>query len=204
MMVEHQLIRRGISDEKVLAAFRKVKRHNFVPPSFKEAAYADHPLPIGYGQTISQPYMVAIMTQVLQLKGGEKVLEIGTGSGYQAAVLAEISGEVYTVEKEKHLLEHAEKVLKEEGYKNVHFNCSDGTRGGQEESPFNGIIVTAAAPFVPDAFKEQLADGGRLVIPVGTIFSQMLVVVERRGEEFVQEDVCGCVFVPLVGEHGWK
>jgi len=204
LMVEHQLIRRGIGDEKVLAAFGKVQRHNFVPPAFKEAAYADHPLPIGFGQTISQPYMVAIMTEALGLKGGEKVLEVGTGSGYQAAILAEICGEVYTVEKDERLLEHAKKIISQEGYRNVRFNCDDGTKGWKEKGPFDGIIVTAAAPFVPDTLKEQLADGGRLVIPVGTMFGQMLVVVTKKGDAFTREDVCGCVFVPLVGEHGWK
>ena len=202
-MVEDQLARRGIGDGKVLEVFRKVPRHHFVPATFREASYADHPLPIGRGQTISQPYIVALMTESLRLKGAEKVLEIGTGSGYQAAILAELCEEIYTIEREEPLLEEAKKVLSQEGYKNIKFICGDGTKGLKEEAPFDGIIVTAAAPFVPEALKDQLADGGRIVIPVGSIYSQVLVAVEKNGESFTREDICGCVFVPLIGEDGW-
>ena len=203
-MVDAQLVRRGIRDPRVLEAFAKVARHHFVPSSFQADAYGDHPLPIGQGQTISQPYIVALMTESLRLKGGEELLEVGTGSGYQAAILAEICSRVYTVERQEHLLEQARKLLLKEGYDNIDFLCGDGTRGWKEEAPFDGIIVTAASPDVPQPLKEQLADGGRLVIPVGPQYTQMLVLIRREGDEFRQTDVCGCVFVPLLGEHGWR
>ncbi len=202
-MVEAQLVPRGISDPRVVRAFLDVPRHHFVPAPYAASSYADNPLPIGAGQTISQPYMVAIMTERLRLKGDEKVLEIGTGSGYQAAILAEMCVQVCTVERERSLLDRAKKTLEKEGYKNIAYKCGDGTKGWEEEAPFDGIIVTAAAPHVPEPLKEQLADGGRLVIPVGPRFSQMLMVITRHGMEFAQENICGCVFVPLVGEHGW-
>ena len=203
-MVDEQLIPRGISDPKVLSAFGKVPREHFVPDEFNVSSYADSPLPIGSGQTISQPYIVAVMTEALGLKGGEKVLEVGTGSGYQAAILAEIANEVYTIEREKPLLDRAEEVLRKEGYKNIKFVCGDGTVGLEEAAPFDGILVTAAAPYVPDALKDQLSDGARLVIPVGELYSQMLVSIERKGDDFIQDNICGCVFVPLIGEDGWK
>jgi protein-L-isoaspartate(D-aspartate) O-methyltransferase len=203
-MVDEQLIPRGISDPAVLEAFKKVPRHHFVPAPYTVASYADNPLPVGCGQTISQPYIVAVMTEYLKLSGNEKVLEIGTGSGYQAAILAEICSKVYTIEKEEKLLERAKKVLSEEGYDNIVFRCGDGTEGWKEEAPFDGIIVTAAAPDVPEPLKEQLADGGRLVIPVGTLYSQMLVALEKKGEEYTQENICGCIFVPLIGKYGWQ
>lgn len=195
---------RGITDPGVLKAFLGVKRHSFVPPVFREEAYVDRPLPIGEAQTISQPYMVALMTECLGLSGGERVLEIGTGSGYQAAVLAELCGMVYTIEAREELLERAKHVLSDEGYTNIRFLLGDGTRGWPEESPFDRIIVTAAAPHIPVALKEQLCEKGRLVIPVGDRYSQMLTVVEKKGGIFTEESVCGCVFVPLVGEDGWK
>jgi len=203
-MIKQQLLPRGIGDHKVLKAFGDVERHCFVPPVSLADAYEDYPLSIGYGQTISQPYIVALMTQSLQLKGGEKVLEIGTGSGYQAAILAELCDQVYTVEREENLFTQAEKTLLEQGYKNIKFRCGDGTKGWEEEAPFEGIIVTAGAPSVPQALKEQLAEGGRLVIPVGTMYGQMLKVIEKKGNNFCQEDICGCVFVPLIGEDGWQ
>ena len=202
-MVDEQLIPRGISDARVLDAFRKVPRHHFVPVPYNVGSYGDHPLPIGSGQTISQPYIVALMTEALGLKGGERVLEVGTGSGYQAAILAELCGEAYTIEREKGLLEKSQKVLAKEGYDNIFFKCGDGTEGWLEEAPFDGIIITAAAPDVPEPLKEQLADGGRIVIPVGTLYSQMLVAVQKKGDEFSQENLCGCVFVPLIGRYGW-
>jgi len=202
-MIDEQLIPRRISDPRVLKAFMDVQRHRFIPSSLETDAYRDHPLPIGYGQTISQPYIVALMTESLRLKGGEKVLEVGTGSGYQAAILAEICSRVCTIEREEHLLERAKKVLLEEGYDNIEFICGDGTKGFLREAPFAAIIVTAAAPSVPEALKRQLADGGRLVIPVGERYGQMLVSIERKGDNFIREDVCGCVFVPLIGEDAW-
>lgn len=203
-MVEDQLRRRGISSPRVLEAMAKVLRHLFVPGSYQAAAYEDRPLPIGEGQTISQPYMVAVMTQSLDLGGGERVLEIGTGSGYQAAILAELSQKVYTVERIAALLERAKKALQEMGYQNISFRMGDGTKGWPEEAPFDGIIVTAGAPEMPDTLKSQLADGGRLVIPTGPRFSQTLYKVTRKGEKFIEEDITGCVFVPLVGDFGWK
>lgn len=203
-MVSEQLIPRGIVAPKVLAAFRSVKRHRYVPAPFEAFSYADRPLSIGNGQTISQPYMVALMTQCLALEGGEKVLEVGTGSGYQAAILAEICREVHTVEKDAELCERARKILAQEGYGNIKFACRDGTKGWAEHAPFQGIVVTAASPRVPESLKAQLDDGGRLVIPVGDIYSQTLIVITRRGSDFLREEICGCVFVPLVGEEGWR
>ena len=203
-MVETQLKRRGIKDPLVLEAMGKVPRHEFVPSESLSSAYYDGPLPIGCGQTISQPYMVAAMTEALGLKGDEKVLEIGTGSGYQAAVLAEIAGEVYTIERHAALANRAETILKEFGYSNVHVSVSDGTVGLADKAPFDGIIVTAGAPHIPESLKEQLADGGRLVIPGGGRFMQSLMKVTRHGDTCRQEDLFGCVFVPLVGEEGWR
>lgn len=203
-MVESQLALRGIADARVLKSFMKVPRHRFVIAPFDADPYADHPLPIGYGQTISQPYIVALMTECLHLEGAERVLEVGTGSGYQAAILAELCKEVYTVERDQRLLDGAKKVLDEEGYKNIKFALGDGTKGWKDESPFDGIIVTAASPTVPESLKDQIADGGRLVIPVGSRYSQMLMVIEREGDRFLEKNICGCVFVPLVGKEGWQ
>jgi protein-L-isoaspartate(D-aspartate) O-methyltransferase len=202
-MVDEQLIPRGINDPRVLEAFMSVPRHVFVPGPFDVSFYADRPLPIGEGQTISQPYMVALMTECLRLEGDEKVLEIGTGSGYQAAILAKLCVHVCTIEREKRLLDRAQKILQEEGYDNIEFKCGDGTVGWEEEGPYDGIIVTAGAPHIPEALKQQLAEGGRLVIPVGGQYGQMLVVVTRRDKDFTQDSVCGCIFVPLIGEDGW-
>jgi protein-L-isoaspartate(D-aspartate) O-methyltransferase len=203
-MVEDQLRRRGISDPRVLEAMEKVPRHLFVPEDYQASAYDDRPLPIGEGQTISQPYMVAIMTQSLELKGRERVLEIGTGSGYQAAVLAELARELFTVERIPGLTPRAEKLLRDQGYKNIFFRTGDGSRGWPEEAPFDGIIVTAAAPEIPPTFKSQLAEGGRLVIPTGPRFTQTLYKLIRQGDRFREEEVTGCVFVPLVGDYGWE
>jgi len=202
-MVEEQLIPRGIHDTRVLEAFRSVERHKFVPAELEEGAYADHPLPIGGGQTISQPYIVALMTQSLRLKGNEKVLEIGTGSGYQAAILARLSKEVYTVERMSVLAERTQRLLKGLGYDNVFIRVADGTKGWKEHAPYDGIIVTAAAPKLPQAYTEQLKVGGRLVIPVGSRFSQRLTIAENTKSGIITSEICGCVFVPLIGENGW-
>ncbi|MDD5556250.1 MAG: protein-L-isoaspartate(D-aspartate) O-methyltransferase [bacterium] len=203
-MVERQLEPRGINDPRVLAAFRTVPRHRFLPPDMAHAAYADHPLPIGEGQTISQPYMVALMTQCMEVRPGDRVLEIGTGSGYQAAILAELGAEVYTIERIASLSERSGELLDALGYGTVRLRVGDGTLGWPEAAPFDGIIVTAGAPRVPEPLVGQLAEGGRLVIPVGGGWSQDLIVVRKAGGRLTEEEVCGCVFVPLLGKHGWN
>jgi len=203
-MVERQLKRRGIRDPLILKAMGEVPRHDFVPPEARNNAYYDGPLQIGCAQTISQPYMVAVMTEALMLKGGEEVLEIGTGSGYQAAILAEICGEVYSVERHAFLAERAHKTLKNLNYRNIHVSVGDGTLGLAGKAPFDGIIVTAGAPHVPEHLKMQLAEGGRLVIPVGGQGMQSLLRITRKGDEYKQEDLLGCVFVPLIGVEGWR
>lgn len=203
-MVTEQLIPRGIRTERVLEAFRKVERHKFLPQKLRIVSYADNPLPIGEGQTISQPYMVAIMTEKLNLKGNEKVLEIGTGSGYQAAILAELSKEVYTVERFETLLDRARDTLGSLGYDNIETKVADGTFGWQEYAPYDAIIVTAGAPHIPKMLLSQLKDSGRLVIPVGGNLNQLLTVVQKKKNKLITEGVCGCVFVPLVGEEGWE
>jgi protein-L-isoaspartate(D-aspartate) O-methyltransferase len=202
-MVRRQIKGRRIQDELVLEAMRTVPRHRFVPAYVRGSAYRDAPLPIGEGQTISQPYVVAFMTEALQLSGGEKVLEIGTGSGYQAAVLALIAGEVISVERLPRLAEEARRTLAELGYDNVRVVVGDGTQGWPEEAPYDAIMVTAASPEVPAPLLQQLAEGGRLVAPVGPRHTQQLVRVRRDGEEFGREDLLGVAFVPLIGEHGW-
>lgn len=202
-MVEEQLIARGISNGKVLAAFRKVPRHEFVPDEFWESAYNDYPLPIGEAQTISQPYMVALMTESLGLEGGEKVLEVGTGSGYQLAILAEIAKEAYSVERFQDLAEHAKIILEKLAYRNIEIKVGDGTLGWEERAPYDGIIVTAGAPGIPESLIKQLKDKGRLVIPIGGGFGQVLTIVEKKGTSITTREVCGCVFVPLVGKEGW-
>jgi protein-L-isoaspartate(D-aspartate) O-methyltransferase len=203
-MVEMQLRRRGIRDERVLAAMAKIPRHLFVPSGAELESYEDRPLPIGEGQTISQPYMVAIMTQSLDLKGTEKILEIGTGSGYQTAILAELSRLVFTMERIPGLVQNSEKILRSLAYGNIRFQTGDGTKGWPEMAPFDGILVTAGAPEVPKALRRQLADGGRMVIPIGPRYSQTLLKISRGGDHFEEENETGCVFVPLVGEFGWK
>lgn len=203
-MVNCQLVSRGIKDERVLEAMRKVPRHLFVPEKLRESVYHDGPLSIGEGQTISQPYMVALMTECLDLKGSEKVLEIGTGSGYQTAILAELAEHVYTIERVPILLEKAQQVLRHLGYTTIKFKGGDGTYGWREESPFDGIIVTAAAPDISQVLVEQLNDGGVLVIPVGSRYSQSLYKVTKKGDKIEKEERTLCVFVPLIGEYGWK
>jgi protein-L-isoaspartate(D-aspartate) O-methyltransferase len=210
-MTEHQIKARGISDPLVLAAMAKVPRHLFISEKDRYVAYEDHPVSIGEGQTISQPYMVASMTQALLLRGGEKVLEIGTGSGYSTAVLAEIvfandpcrTGAVYSVERIESLSLSARALLEKLGYTGIKLFVGDGSIGLPEFAPFDAILVTAGAPAVPVSLKEQLADGGRLVAPVGDRVFQQLVRVTRTGEHWVEETLEGCTFVPLIGKEGW-
>jgi protein-L-isoaspartate(D-aspartate) O-methyltransferase len=203
-MVDEQIIARGIRDPKVIAAMRKVPRHRFVEEALQNQAYSDHPLPIGEKQTISQPFMVALMTEAMQLKGMEKVLEIGTGSGYQTAILAEIAFKVFSVERVRSLTIQARKLLYDLGYLNVEIKFSDGTLGWVEESPFDAIIVTAGSPGIPHPLVDQLVVGGRLVIPIGGPADQELVRITRTEEGTKREDLGGCRFVKLIGEHGWE
>ena len=203
-MVDLQLITRGIKDQRVLDAMREIPRHEFVPQNIKYAAYDDCALPIGEGQTISQPYMVAIMTECLRLKGGEKVLEIGTGSGYQAAILSKLAKKVYTVERIDPLAKRASDILKNLGYTNVEVTVGDGTLGYKAEAPYDGVIVTASCPNIPKPLVDQLSDGGRLVLPVGDRFSQVLTIATKHGEKITIEESIGCVFVPLIGKYGWQ
>ena len=203
-MVEEQLIPREIEDPRLLEAFQKVPRHKFVPQTDLANAYGDFPLSIGSGQTISQPYMVALMTQQLELSRKKIILEIGTGSGYQTAILAELAGMVYSIERISGLAEKAKQCLKELDYRNVAIKVGDGTLGWPEFSPYDGIIVTAAAPSVPQNLIEQLKVGGKLVIPIGETFTQVLTLITKHRNEIKTSEICGCVFVPLIGEYGWK
>lgn len=203
-MVTEQLLGRGIRDERVLAAFRKVPRHRFLPREHEAQAYADHPLPIGGGQTISQPYIVALMTELLALQGHERVLEIGTGSGYQTAILAELALEVFSVERLPELVSAAAARLEELGYLNVHVHCANGSLGWSEQSPYDGIVVTAGAPGVPEPLVKELAEGGRLVLPVGPPQGQVLVQAQKIHGEVRTREITSCVFVPLIGERGWS
>lgn len=200
-MVEKQIAARGIRDKRVLDAMAKVPRHLFVPPGEVDAAYDDTPLPIGYNQTISQPYIVALMTESLRLEPGDKVLEIGTGSGYQAAVLAELADSVFTMEIVEPLGLSARERLESLGYKNVKVRIGDGFKGWPEEAPFDAIIVTAAPETIPAALVSQLADGGRMVIPVGK-YLQDLMLVERRGGRVTKRSLASVRFVPMVGGGG--
>jgi len=202
-MVLTQLERRGIHDERVLNAMRKVKRHHFVEPAFRDRAYDDTPLPIDEGQTISQPYVVARMTGLLEIQPTDKVLEIGTGSGYQAAVLAELCHKVFSVERHMNLLQKARQALDEQGYANVVLKQGDGTIGWAEFAPFDKIIITAAAPKFPKTLFSQLKDGGLMVFPMGEKRTQDLVLVQRSGEEAMMKEVGQVAFVPLVGREGW-
>ncbi len=203
-MVDQQLRRRGIQDERVLRAMARVPRHRFVPDSFLDEAYDDHPLPIGDGQTISQPYIVAVMTEALELSSQEKVLEVGTGSGYQTAILAELAGGVFTVECSASLSEAARARLVELGYRNVTFIVGDGTLGLPEQAPFSRILLTGSVPHLPRAITSQLGEGGILVLPVGRREAQVLVRVRRRGKDLAREDLGACTFVPLIGAQGWS
>jgi len=203
-MVRDQLIPRGINDLRVLAAMRTVPRHLFVEEALWGEAYNDYPVPIGERQTISQPYIVALMTQALELKGQEKVLEIGTGSGYQTAILAELSKKVFSIERFRPLFQKARRIIDQLKYFNVMLKVNDGTQGWLEESPFDAIMVTAAAPDIPAPLLEQLALNGRMVIPVGDRYSQALKKIIKTEEGFQEEDLGGVRFVSLIGEHGWK
>jgi protein-L-isoaspartate(D-aspartate) O-methyltransferase len=203
-MVEEQMRDRDIRDPRVLEAMRAVPRHLFVPEDMRHLAYADAPLPIGHRQTISQPYIVALMTQLLGLQGGEIVLEVGTGSGYQAAVLAHIACQVYSLERISALAQRARRNLVQLGIHNVEVIECDGSRGLPEKAPFQAIIVTAATPRVPEPLKQQLSDGGRLVLPVGSRLGQMLERFTRRGDEFQREMLTPVSFVPLIGSFGWS
>lgn len=203
-MVDGQLAIRGISSPEVLRAFLKVQRHLFVPKGQQVHAYQDSPLPIGLGQTISQPYIAAYMTNLLHLEGTERVLEIGTGSGYQAAILGLLAAEVHTIERHPSLADRAERLLQKLGYDNVRVHAGDGTWGLPEFAPYQAIMVTAAAPDVPSPLLDQLGDGGRLVMPVGGRGGQVLRLYSREGADFHREDMVPVAFVPLIGEYGWE
>jgi protein-L-isoaspartate(D-aspartate) O-methyltransferase len=206
-MVDSQIRSRGVKDVRVLKAMEKIPRHLFVDEGLIEQAYNDNPLPIGERQTISQPYMVALMTEALELQRNEKVLELGTGSGYQTAILAELAERVFTIERIASLANRARKVLESLGYFNVVIRVGDGTYGWREEAPFDGILVSAGSPDIPRPLVEQLTVGGRLVIPVGSRFTQTLYRVTRLSEnveDVKKEDLGGCRFVNLIGEHGWR
>jgi protein-L-isoaspartate(D-aspartate) O-methyltransferase len=204
-MVERNIVARGVRDALVLEAMRKVPRELFLPNSLREFAYEDSPLPIGGEQTISQPYIVAFMTEALMLRGGEKVLEIGAGSGYAAAVLSEIAADVYTVERLGRLADKAAATLADLGYDNVHVLHGDGTRGWPEHAPYDAIVVAAGAPQVPKSLKQQLKVGGRLVIPVGADqrAQELVRVVHISTNQYRSEDIAGVRFVPLIGDEGW-
>jgi protein-L-isoaspartate(D-aspartate) O-methyltransferase len=203
-MVKEQIEARGVKNEKVLKAMIKVPRHLFIEEGLWPQAYGDFPLPIGDGQTISQPYIVALMTEALELRGSESVLEIGTGSGYQAAILAELAERIFSIERISSLGVKARKILDELGYANILIRVSDGTHGWEEEAPFGGIIVTAGAPEVPKPLCEQLEIGGKMVIPVGDEYSQNLLKIVRKETGYKKEDLGGVRFVKLIGDHGWK
>jgi len=209
-MVENQIKARGITDKCLLDAFRKVERHLFIPGNPDQFAYADGPLSIGEGQTISQPYIVALMLDMLKIKPEDIVLEIGTGSGYQTAIIAEITQAVYSIERIPSLAKNAEQLLKKLGYSNINIQQGDGTTGWKPENEsemditFDAIVVSAAAPYVPESLLAQLKDGGRLVLPCGNRYVQDLICVKKENGKIIKENFGGCQFVPLIGEQGWK
>lgn len=203
-MTRRQIAARGLRDPRLLAAFESVPRHLFVPEEYRQRSYADGPLPIGHEQTISQPYIVALMTHLLELTGRERVLEVGTGSGYQAAILSRLAAEVHTVEIVPELFAQAERTLRELGCANVHCHLADGSLGWTAAAPYDGILVTAAAPSAPQMLLDQLAAGGRLVLPVGGLGYQELEIWRKENEEFKRKSSLGVAFVPLRGEYGWK
>jgi protein-L-isoaspartate(D-aspartate) O-methyltransferase len=199
-MVEQQIEARGISDPATLAALRTVPRHEFLPMRLRSEAYADYPLPIGHGQTISQPFIVAFMTEAIRPQPGERILEIGAGSGYQAAILAQMGAEVYTIEIVEPLAEMARQTLERLGYKNAHVKHGDGFRGWPEHAPFDAIIVTCAPDKIPAPLVEQLRDGGRMIIPVGSGMNQELVLLRKKGDKIEKQSVLPVRFVPMTGE----
>ncbi len=203
-MVEEQLVRRGITDARVLEAMRKIPREKFVEKAFEDRAYGDHPLPIGEGQTISQPYMVALMTGLLELTGAEKVLEVGTGSGYQTAVLAELARRVCSIERIPSLAGRARATLEDLSYTNVWIRIANGSLGWPDEVPFDRILVTAAAPAAPPPLFDQLVEGGRMVLPIGNATAQTLTVIEKVNGVVRTREEAGCVFVKLIGKYGWE
>jgi protein-L-isoaspartate(D-aspartate) O-methyltransferase len=203
-MVEQQLRSRGIEDERVLQAFLDVPRHRFVESALRDGAYGDHALPIGQSQTISQPYMVALMTEALRTEPGDRILEIGTGSGYQAAILSRLVQTVFTVERISALAQRAQQALKDLGIGNVIQRMGDGSVGWSQYAPYDGIVVTAGAPRVPESLLGQLAVGGRLVVPIGSESGQVLHVIERGASGLLEEESCLCSFVPLIGKEGWQ
>ena len=203
-MVEEQILGRGIKDLSVMEVLSRVPRHLFVNSSLQHRAYGDCPLPIGENQTISQPYIVALMTQVLDLKGEERVLEIGTGSGYQTAVLAELASQIFTIERVKPLVKKTKELLEGLKYKNIVFKTFDGTYGWRDQSPFDAILISAATPSIPKSLIEQLADKGRLVAPVGERESQDLVVLNKNGNRVMERKIGSCKFVPLIGKFAWS
>jgi protein-L-isoaspartate(D-aspartate) O-methyltransferase len=203
-MVQEQLVQRGITDKRVIQAMRKVPRHLFVEEALQDRAYEDYPLPIGEGQTISQPYMVGLMTQTLKVDPEDRILEIGTGSGYQAAVLANLAYEVFSIERIPSLASRAWKILDHLKCYNVRIKVGDGTLGWKEYAPYNGIIVTAGSPVTPEPLLQQLAEAGRLVIPVGDRLSQKLKLYTKRSDAIDVQDICECTFVKLLGKYGWE
>jgi protein-L-isoaspartate(D-aspartate) O-methyltransferase len=203
-MTNQQIEARGIKNKRVLSVFKEIPRELFISDQYQDSAYGDYPLPIGSGQTISQPYMVALMTEKLSLKETDIVLEVGTGSGYQAAILAKLCRQVYSVERFPLLAEKAKLVLSNLNIGNVEIKTGDGTLGWQEHAPYDAIIVTASAPQIPKPLVDQLKEGGRLVAPVGSLGSQSLVRATKRRKKLEEEHICGCVFVPLVGKFGWR
>ena len=203
-MVKEQIIARKVKDKRVIEAMKKVPRHVFVDKIYYHQAYNDYPLPVGHGQTISQPYMVAVMTELLELKGEEKVLEIGTGSGYQTAILSLLCSKVYTMERISELTQKARSRLDHLGFRNVGFMVGDGSIGWRDYAPYDGIMVTAGAPDIPNSLIEQLAENGRLVIPVGNEHYQVLNVVRKRKGSIYRKEHFECTFVPLLGKEGWK
>lgn len=203
-MVTEQIISRGVHDERVLEALRRVPRHLFVPDEYANIAYSDSPLPIGHGQTISQPYIVALMTELLELEGEENVLEVGTGSGYQAALLAFLAHQVHTIERHAELADKADEVLMSLGLTNVMVHVGDGSLGIPKYAPYQAIMITAAAPRVPQPIFDQLDEGGRLVLPEGGAGGQLLDRWRKQGGKYHQEHIAPVAFVPLRGQHGWR
>ena len=203
-MVKNQIKARGIKDKRVLGAMKTVPRHLFLPPEARKYAYGDSPIRIGSGQTISQPYIVALMTELLDVREDHRVLDVGTGSGYQAAILSELAEEVHSIERHPELAETAAERLSDLGYDNVHVHIGDGTMGYSQAAPYDRIIVAASAPKVPEPLLNQLSEGGRLVLPVGSRFSQHLEIWDKAGEEFKKSHSIPVVFVPLIGDEGWE